>query len=95
MLGPETMQLGLIHVDPPKSLTANFYDVTLILDPPSAAAWASYTAAHLQDHVAFIRDNLVLEAPIIEEPVTSGRDRADHPNGSGGRQLAQLAGRPS
>ena len=95
MLGPETMQIGLIHVDPPKSLTANFYDVTLILDPPSAAAWASYTAAHLQDHVAFIRDNLVLEAPIIEEPVTSGRIALTTQTAQGAAQLAQLAGRPS
>jgi hypothetical protein len=94
MLGPEMMQLGLVHVDPPKSLTAGFYDVTLILDPPSATAWASYTAAHLQDHVAFIRDNLVLEAPIIEEPVTSGRIALTTQTAQGGAQLAQLAGRP-
>lgn len=95
MLGPETMQLGLIHVDPPKSLTANFYDVTLILDPPSAAAWASYTAAHLQDHVAFIRDDIVLEAPIIEEQVVSGRIVLTTQTPEAAGQLAQLAGRPS
>ncbi|OJZ70209.1 preprotein translocase subunit SecD [Mycobacterium paraffinicum] len=94
-LGPETMQLGLIHVEPPKSLTAGFYDVTLILDPPSASAWAAYTAAHLQDHVAFIRDNLVLEAPIIEDPVTSGRIALTTQTAEGAAQLAQLAGRPA
>lgn len=93
-LGPETMQLGLIHVEPPKSLTAGFYDVTLTLDPSSAATWASYTAAHLKDHVAFIRDNLVLEAPIIEEPVTSGRIALTTQTAEGAAQLAQLAGRP-
>ncbi len=93
-LGPETMQLGLIHVEPPKSLTADFYDVTLILDPPSASAWASYTAAHLKDHVAFIRDNRVLEAPIIEGPVTSGRIALTTQTAEGAAQLAQLAGRP-
>nr|WP_231985641.1 preprotein translocase subunit SecD [Mycobacterium sp. E3247] len=95
MLGPETMQLGLLHVDPPRSLTAGFYDVTLSLDPSSATAWASYTGAHLQDHVAFIRDNLVIEAPIIEEQVTSGRIALTTQTAEGAAQLAQLAGRPA
>lgn len=94
-LGPESLQLGLIHVDPPKSLAAGYYDVTLILDPPSATAWASYTAAHLQDHVAFIRDDLVLEAPIIEDQVASGRIALTTQTAEGAAQLAQLAGRPS
>ena len=94
-LGPETMQLGLIRVDPPKSLTADFYEVTLILDPPSATAWASFTAAHLHDHVAFIRDDLVLEAPIIEEQVASGRIALTTQTAQGAAQLAQLTGRPS
>lgn len=95
MLGPESMQLGLIHVDPPTSLAAGFYDVTLTLDPPSATAWASYTAAHLKDHVAFIRDNLVLEAPIIEDEVASGRIALTTQTAEAAAQLAQLAGRPS
>jgi len=94
-LGPETMQLGLIQVEPPKSVTADFYEVTLILDPPSASAWASFTAAHLQDHVAFVRDNLVLEAPIIEEQVTSGRIAMTTQTAQAAAQLAQLASRPS
>lgn len=94
-LGPETLQLGLIHVEPPKALTADFYEVTLVLDPPSAAAWASFTAAHVKDHVAFIRDNLVLEAPIIEEQVTSGRIVFTTQTADGAAELAQLAGRPA
>jgi preprotein translocase subunit SecD len=94
-LGPETMQLGLINVDPPKALTADFYEVTLILDPPSATAWAAFTAAHLKDHMAFIRDNLVLEAPIIEDQVTSGRIAMTTQTAQGAAQLAQLAGRPA
>ena len=93
-LGPEAMQLGLIHVDPPKSLTADFFEVTLILDPPSADAWATFTAAHLKDHMAFVRDNLVLEAPIIEDQVTSGRIALTTQTAQGAAQLAQLAGRP-
>jgi hypothetical protein len=94
-LGPETMQLGLIHVDPPKSLTADYFQVTLVLDPPSAGAWASFTATHPQDHMAFIRDNLVLEAPIIEEQATSGRIVLTTQTAQGAAQLAQLAGRPA
>lgn len=94
-LGPEAMQLGLIHVDPPRSLTADFYEVTLVLDPPSESAWASFTAAHPKDHMAFVRDNLVLEAPIIEEQVTSGRIVLTTQTAEGAAQLAQLAGRPA
>lgn len=93
-LGPETMQLGLISVDPPKSLTADFYQVTLVLDPPSTTAWATFTAAHLKDHMAFVRDNLVLDAPIIEEQVTSGRIVVTTQTAQGAAQLAQLAGHP-
>jgi len=92
-LGPEAMQLGLINVDPPKSLTADFFEVTLILDPPSADAWAAFTAAHLKDHMAFVRDNFVLEAPIIEDQVTSGRIALTTQTAQGAAQLAQLAGR--
>lgn len=94
-LAPETMQLGLIDVDPPKSLTADFYEVTLVLDPPSASEWAAFTAAHLKDHMAFIRDNLVVEAPIIEEQVTSGRIALTTQTAQGAAQLAQLVGRPA
>jgi preprotein translocase subunit SecD len=93
-LGPETMRLALTHVDPPKSLTSGFYEVSLTIDPPSAAAWAAFTAAHPKDHVAFIRDDLVLEAPIIEEPVTSGKIALTTQTAQAADQLAQLAGRP-
>ncbi|MEB4211486.1 preprotein translocase subunit SecD [Mycobacterium sp. 94-17] len=94
-LGPETMQLGLVHVDPPKSLTADYYELTLVLDPPSTAAWTEFTSAHLQDHVAFIRDNMVLEAPIIEQAATSGRIVLTTQTAQGAAQLAQLVGRPA
>lgn len=92
-LGPEIMQLGLAQVNPPKALTVDFYDVTLVLDPPSATAWASFTTAHVKDHVAFIRDNLVVEAPIIENEVTTGRIVLTTQTASGAAQLAQLVGR--
>lgn len=93
-LGPEAMQLGLINVDPPKSLTADYYEVTLVLDPASASAWAAFTGEHPKDHIAFIRDNLVVEAPIIEEQVTSGRIALTTQTAQGAAQLAQLVGRP-
>lgn len=94
-LGPEAMRLGLTHVDPPKSLTAGFYEVLLTLDPPSATAWASFTAANLHDHVAFTRDELVLEAPLIEYPVTSGQIALTTQTVQAADQLAQLASRPA
>ena len=94
-LGPEAMQLGLTHVDPPKSLTAGFYEVLLTLDPPSATAWASFTAAHLHDHVAFIRDDVVLEAPLIEYQVASGQIALTTQTIQTADQLTQLAGRPA
>nr|WP_231985416.1 preprotein translocase subunit SecD [Mycobacterium sp. E796] len=94
-LGPETMRLALTHVDPPASLTSGFYEVSLTMDPLSAATWATFTANHLQDHVAFIRDDLVLEAPIIVEPVTSGKIALTTQTPQAADQLAQLAGRPA
>jgi hypothetical protein len=94
-LSPETMQLALTHVDSPKALTADFYEVNLTMDPASAAAWASFTGAHLHAHIAFIRDDLVLEAPIIEEQVTSGQIALTTQTARAADQLAQLAGRPA
>jgi preprotein translocase subunit SecD len=94
-LAPEAMQLALTQVDPPKSLTSSFYEVNLTMDPPSAAAWAAFTAAHLHAHVAFIRDDLVLEAPIIEEQVSSGKIALTTQNPQAADQLAQLARGPA
>ena len=92
-LGPETMQLVLKHVDAPKPLTADFYEVNLTMDPPSATVWASFTAAHPHAHVAFVRDDLVLEAPIIEGHVTSGQVAMTTQTVQAADQLAGLAGR--
>jgi preprotein translocase subunit SecD len=89
------MQIVLTRVDAPKSLTADFYEVNLRMDPPSTTAWASFTAAHLYSHVAFIRDDLVLEAPIIEMHVTSGEVALTTQTVQAADQLAGLAGRPA
>jgi hypothetical protein len=94
-LGPQLMQIVLTRVDAPKSLTADFYEVNLRMDPPSTTAWASFTAAHLYSHVAFIRDDLVLEAPIIEMHVTSGEVALTTQTVQAADQLAGLAGRPA
>ena len=79
-LGPETMRLALTHVDSPKS---------------PATAWASFTATHPHAHIALIRDDLVLEAPIIEGQVTSGQLALTTQTAQAADQLAQLAGRPA
>jgi hypothetical protein len=94
-LGPETMRLELTHVDAPKPLTSDFYEVNLTMDPASAIAWASFTAAHPHAHIAFIRDDLVLEAPIVEEQVTSGQIAMTTLTAQAADQLTQLAGRPA
>ena len=94
-LGPQMMQIVLTHVDAPKSLTADFYEVNLTMDPPSATEWASFTAVHLHSHVAFIRDDVVLEAPIIEMHVTSGEVALTTQTVQAADQLAGLAGRPA
>jgi hypothetical protein len=94
-LGPESMQLGLTQVDPPKLLTSDFYEVNLRMNPSSATAWASFTAAHPHAYIAFIRDDLVLEAPIIEELVTSGQVALTTQAARSAGQLAQLAGLPA
>lgn len=94
-LGPESLRLGLTHVDPPKPLTSDFYEVNLIMNPASADAWASFTSEHLHDHIAFIRDDLVLEAPIIEQVVSFGQIALTTQTAPAADQLAQLAGRPA
>ncbi len=69
--------------------------MALSLAPVSAAAWESFTAAHLHGHVAFVRDDVVLEAPIIEQHVTSGRLALTAASPELADQLARLAGRPA
>jgi preprotein translocase subunit SecD len=65
------------------------------MDPPSATAWASFTATHLHAHIAFVRDDLVLEAPMIEGQVTSGQLALTTQTAQAAGQLAQLAGQPA
>ncbi|WP_169733604.1 hypothetical protein [Mycobacterium genavense] len=46
-------------------------------------------------HIAFVRDDLVLEAPMIENQVTSGQIALTTQTAPAAAQLAQLAGRPA
>ncbi len=85
----------LTQVDPPKLLTADFHEVNLTMNPSSANAWAPFTAEHPHAHIAFIRDDLVLEAPISEALVTSGQVALTTQTARAADQLAQLAGRPA
>jgi hypothetical protein len=94
-LGPQALRLTLTHVDPPKALPGDFFEVILTLDAPSAGAWAAFTAARLHSHVAFIRDDTVLEAPIIEYQVSSGRVALSTQTAPAADQLAQLVSRPA
>jgi hypothetical protein len=65
------------------------------MDPWSSAGWATYTAADLQDHVAFTRDDLVPEPPISEEQVMPGKIALTTQTAQVAEQLAQLVGRPA
>lgn len=94
-LGPEAIQLMLTRVDPPKPLTADYYQVNLRMVPASSSAWAAFTAEHLRAHIAFVRDDLVLEAPVIQEPVSSGQIALTTQTAQAADELAQLAGRPA
>jgi preprotein translocase subunit SecD len=41
------------------------------MDEPSASEFASYTASHLDDQVAFIRNGVVVFATKITQPINS------------------------
>jgi preprotein translocase subunit SecD len=94
-LGPEALQLGLTQVDSPKSSRSGGYEVGLTLDASSATAWNAYMAAHLGTQVAFIRDDLVLDAPEIVETSTSGRILLTTRTAQEAGQVAQLVSRPA
>ncbi|WP_240430636.1 preprotein translocase subunit SecD [Mycobacterium shigaense] len=95
MLGPESMRLGLTRVDPPKPLTSDFYEVNLVMNPASTTTWTACTNGHPHDHIAFVRDDLVLEAPIIQEVVSSCQVALSTQTALAADQLAQLAGGPA
>lgn len=68
-LEPVSMEIGLTNAKALKLPTSEFYSVQLVMDSPSSAAFAQYTAAHVGRQVAFVRDGLVLAAPGITAPI--------------------------
>jgi hypothetical protein len=62
---------------------------------PSANVLITCDLGRTNAHIAFIRDDLVLETPIIEELVTSGQVAVTTQTAPAADQLAQLAGRPA
>jgi hypothetical protein len=95
-LAPQAMLLGLTYVDSPKpSETSGSYEVSLTLDASSATAWTAFMAEHVGTQVGFIRDDVVLDAPMIQEASTSGRILLYARTSQQADQVAQLARRPA
>ncbi len=50
-------------------------EVSVVLDPAGARAFAAYTAAHLRERLAIALDGEVLFAPVIQTAIQEGRLR--------------------
>ncbi|HEX3784266.1 MAG TPA: hypothetical protein VHX38_31800 [Pseudonocardiaceae bacterium] len=48
------------------------YMVTLTFNSAGAKTWATYTAAHVNQHAAFVLDTQVVSAPTIQSAITGG-----------------------
>ncbi|MET0757065.1 MAG: preprotein translocase subunit SecD [Mycobacterium sp.] len=70
-LGPVVMQLQLTRVDSAPLPIKNSYVVRVEMDTPSSAAFAEYTAAHVGQQMAFVRNGVVVSAPGITAPIIS------------------------
>ncbi|HEY7054337.1 MAG TPA: hypothetical protein VH496_19705 [Mycobacterium sp.] len=71
VLGPQVMEVQLTHVATLKAPTSEFHVVRITMEKASADAFGAYTAQHVGSQVAFIRDNVVVFAPKISQPLTS------------------------
>lgn len=71
VLGPQVSELQLTHVETMKSPTSDFHVVRFSLQPASASAFATYTAGHIGEQLAFVRDGVVLFAPKITQAINS------------------------
>jgi preprotein translocase subunit SecD len=63
------MQLRLTGVRSVKSQTDDFYVIRVDMDAASSAAFADYTATHVGEQIAFVRDGVVVSAPDITQPI--------------------------
>ena len=71
-LGPVVMQLQLTRVESvPRLPISTSYVVRVEMDAASSAIFAEYTAAHVGQQLAFIRNGIVVSAPGISAPINS------------------------
>jgi preprotein translocase subunit SecD len=68
-LGPTAMQLRLTGVKSVNSPTGDSYVIQVDMDAASSAAFADYTATHVGEQIAFVRDGVVVSAPDITQPI--------------------------
>lgn len=71
VLGPQTLDLQLTHVETQKSPTSEFWAVRITMQRQSGAAFAAYTARHVNEQVAFVCDGIVVFAPKITQVINS------------------------
>ena len=70
-LGPVVVQLQLTQVESAALPFKGSYVVRVEMDAASSAAFAEYTAAHVGQQVAFVRNGVVVSAPGISAPISS------------------------
>jgi hypothetical protein len=70
-LGAQVMELQLTHVETAKSPMSQSDVVRLTMQWSSAAAFSTYTAGHVGEQLAFVRDGIVVFAPKITQQINS------------------------
>ena len=65
------MQLQLTRVESVRLPVKESYVVRVGMDTESSASFADYTAAHVGQQLAFIRNGVVVSAPGISAPINS------------------------
>jgi hypothetical protein len=70
-LGPQVLELQLSSVDTLKPLNSESHVVRLTMQPASATALAAFTADHVGDQLAFVRNRVVVFAPKITQPLNA------------------------
>jgi preprotein translocase subunit SecD len=68
-LGPEALRLNLTGAISIKLPMSEFYAVQLTMDQDSGASFNQYTGTQVGKQVAFVRDGVVLAAPVISAPL--------------------------
>ncbi|MCG5433531.1 hypothetical protein LV457_14720 [Mycobacterium sp. MYCO198283] len=69
-LGPEGATLTPTAVDVVPG-TGGFFAIRLTMDQSSADTLAVYSSAHVNAQLAFVRDTIVVSAPMITQPIRS------------------------